>query len=53
MANSGTLPFTIYNMFMSMDIVYDWSLELILGSYSEFMLTLSTEIKLIRWFITQ
>ena len=44
MANSGTLPFTIYNMIISMGMryclwVYDWLLESILGSYSAFLLT--------------
>jgi len=44
MANSGTLPFTIYNIIISMGMryclwIYDWLLESILGSYSAFMLT--------------
>jgi len=27
MANSGTLPFTIYNMIISMDIVYEFMID--------------------------
>jgi len=41
MANSSTLPFTIYNMIISTGYcvwIYDWLLESILGSYSAFML---------------
>jgi len=39
MANSGTLPFTFTAWLSVWDIVYDWLLESIIGSYSAFMLT--------------
>ena len=44
MVNSGTLPFTIYNMIINMGMryclwVYDWLLESILWSYFAFMLS--------------
>jgi len=39
MANSGTLPFTFTTWLSVWDIVYDWLLESIIGSYFAFMLT--------------
>jgi len=47
MANSGTLPFTIYNMIMGMRYclwVYDWLLESILGSYSVYAYTVFSSL---------
>jgi len=39
MTNSGTLPFTFTTWLSVWDIVYDWLLESIIGSYSAFILT--------------